>query len=293
MARQSAGPARKACALPFAPHMQTATHASAKALPEPPQAGAFYGDVLRLLTDCGAPFLVGGALALTFHTGLNRPTKDLDLFVRQGDWPLIEQALRGAGHETDLTYPYWLGKVRSEQGIVDLIFNSGNGLCVVDDSWFERAGDAELFGRQVRVVSAEESIWTKAFVMERERYDGADVAHLLLACGRELDWEHLRRRFGPHWRVLLSYLVLFGFIYPGESHLIPAWLLDGLVARLRQEAHTPPETTRMCAGTLLSREQFLDDVERLGFQDARLTSASTMTADEVAHWTRAIGSKEG
>ena len=25
----------------------------------------------------------------------------------------------------------------------------------------------------------EESLWQKAFIMERERYDGADVAHLL------------------------------------------------------------------------------------------------------------------
>ncbi|HEV8689490.1 MAG TPA: hypothetical protein VGQ91_04270, partial [Ideonella sp.] len=184
---------------------------------------------------------------------------------------------------------HWLGKVRSDTAFVDLIFNSGNGVCAVDDSWFDRAGDAELFGQVVRVVSAEESIWTKAFVMERERYDGADVAHLLLACGRRLDWEHLRERFGPHWRVLLGCLTLFGYIYPGESHLVPVWLLDELSGRLYQETHAPPQTTRVCAGTLLSREQFLDDVQRLGFQDARLTSASSMTADEIEHWTRAIG----
>jgi hypothetical protein len=261
-------------------------------LPEPleaPPAAAFYADVLHLLTGCGAPFLVGGALALTFHTGLNRPLKDLDLFVRREDWPLIERTLRDAGHDAELTYPYWLGKVRAEAHLVDLIFNSGNGVCAVDDSWFERAGEAKLYGQAVKVVSAEESIWTKAFVMERERYDGADVAHLLLSCARRLDWHHLRRRFGPHWRVLFSYLLLFGFIYPGENHLVPTWLLDELTTRLHQETHTPPPTTRVCAGTLLSREQFLDDVERLGFIDARLTSASSMTADEIAHWTRAIG----
>ena len=62
--------------------------------------------------------------------------------------------------------------------------------------------------------------------MERERYDGADVAHLLRAHGDRLDWPRLLRRFGPHWRVLLSHLVLFGFIYPGERALVPAWVMD-------------------------------------------------------------------
>src|ERR1043165_7990842 len=100
-------PAPSACLLPTALHMQLSpTPASRSALPEPLQASAFYGDVLRVLVACGAPFLVGGALALTFHTGLQRPTKDLDLFVRHDDWPLIERALREAAPDTELTSPY-------------------------------------------------------------------------------------------------------------------------------------------------------------------------------------------
>ena len=44
----------------------------------------------------------------------------------------------------------------------------------------------------------------------------------------------------------------------------------------------------MCAGTLLSREQFLHDIERLGYVDGRLTPASTMTPEDIAVWTEAI-----
>src|SRR6266853_3685632 len=62
---------------------------------------------------------------------------------------------------------------------------------------------------------------SKAFVMERERYDGADIAHLLHARAEALDWGRLARRFGRHWRVLLSHLILFGFIYPSERTRIP------------------------------------------------------------------------
>jgi hypothetical protein len=45
--------------------------------------------------------------------------------------------------------------------------------------------------------------------------------HILESCAEKLDWSHLLRRFGPDWRVLLSNLVLFGYIYPSERRRIP------------------------------------------------------------------------
>ena len=73
----------------------------------------------------------------------------------------------------------------------------------------------------VQIAPAEETIWSKAFVMERERFDGADVAHLILGHGDKLDWQRLLERFGPHWRVLLAHLVLFGFIFPSARSRVP------------------------------------------------------------------------
>lgn len=32
-----------------------------------------------------------------------------------------------------------------------------------------------------------------------------------------LDWSRLARRFGQHWRVLPSHLILFGCIYPTSA----------------------------------------------------------------------------
>jgi hypothetical protein len=55
---------------------------------------------------------------------------------------------------------------------------------------------------------------------------------------------------------------------------------------------TPPPTERICQGTLLSREQYLVDIERWGFKDARLTAGSAMTRADIAHWTRAIHDKK-
>jgi hypothetical protein len=251
-------------------------------------ATAFFRHVMQTLDASGLPFLVGGGFAFTSFTGIRRQVKDLDLFIRPLDHRRVEDALRRAGHRTELTFPHWLAKVYSGNDFVDLIFNSGNGISPVDDGWFEHAVDGEVLGMPVKITAAEETLYTKAFIMERERYDGADVAHLLRAHGPQMDWQRLLQRFGAHWRVLLSHLVLFGFIYPGERRLVPAWVMDALLDRLQQEASTLPPSARVCAGTLLSREQYLPDVQQQGYEDARVTPWGTMTRKDAKDWTGAI-----
>jgi Nucleotidyl transferase of unknown function (DUF2204) len=251
-------------------------------------ARAFYVRTLRLLSDAGIPFLVGGAYALNQYTGIQRHTKDFDVFVRREHYEDVATALGAAGIATELTYPHWLGKASCEHGCIDVIFSSGNGLAQVDDAWFECAAAGSVLGVEARICPPEEMIWSKAFITERERYDGADIMHLLLACAERLDWQRLLARFDTHWRVLLSYLGLFGFVYPSERARIPAWVMRELIVRLSRELGAAPAPRRVCQGTLLSREQYLTDVGQWGFEDARLTVAGSMTVEEVAHWTRAI-----
>jgi hypothetical protein len=59
-----------------------------------------------------------------------------------------------------------------------------------------RKPDRKFLGWRVNVMAPEEMIWMKAFIQERERYDGADIAHLIRSCVEALDWRHLRARFG-------------------------------------------------------------------------------------------------
>jgi len=172
---------------------------------------------MQLLHDNKIDFLVGVAYALAEYTRINRDTKDFDLFLRPKD---VEPALavwRKAGYTADYTFTHWLAKVQSGRVYADVIFRSGNGLGSVDDVWFQHAREATIFGLQVKIVLPEEVIWQKAYIMERERFDGADVAHLLSACAPNLDWDRLLKRFDTDWRVLLSHLILFGFIFPSKT----------------------------------------------------------------------------
>jgi hypothetical protein len=152
----------------------------------------------------------------------------------------------------------------------------------VDQTWFDHAPQAELYGRRVRFCPIEEVIWSKSFVMERERFDGADVMHLIRAGGATLDWNRLLERFGPFWRVLAAHVVLFGFVYPNERSTIPAHVRRELISRVDEaDGDGPP----VCMGTLLSRLQYLPDLAG-GLRDGRLTTG-VMTPKEIAQWTKA------
>ena len=252
---------------------------------------AFYRHVLEALNSSGIPYLVGGAYAFNQYTAIVRNTKDLDIFIRREDYPRVSEALLQAGYTTEMTYPHWLAKIRSNGDLIDLIFSSGNGVAEVDAAWFEHAIHAEVLDIPVKLCPAEEMFWSKAFIMERERYDGADIVHLIRARGGQLDWQRLLGRFGPHWRILLSHLVMFGFVYPAHRDLVPAPVMEQLLERLRQEIRTPPPAENICLGPLLSREQYLTDIGEWGYHDASLAPSGNMSEHETAIWTDAIAKK--
>jgi hypothetical protein len=95
----------------------------------------------------------------------------------------------------------------------------------------------------------------------------------------------LVQRFGEHWKVLLAHLILFTYVYPTEP--APTHVIDELLSRLKHDSPADPEL-RVCRGTLLSRAQYLVDMEKWNYLDARLVPLGTMTPEETAIWTEAI-----
>ena len=123
-----------------------------------PETVAFYQASMRILRDAGQRFLVGGAYAFAPYTGIERHTKDLDLFVHPTEIGPVLDALSGAGYRCELPFPHWLGKAWKGDDFVDLIFSSGSGVAVVDDAWFAHAVPARVFDVDVSLVPAEEMI---------------------------------------------------------------------------------------------------------------------------------------
>lgn len=253
-------------------------------LPEDP-AHDVYREALLCLMKGKVPFLVGGTFALESYTGVARKTKDLDLFVNPADRLRLMQRLSDAGFRTEWRFPHWLGKAYKDDRSIDIIYSSGNGICTVDEAWFRYALPAEVLGVSVRVVPAEEMLWSKAFVMERNRYDGGDIAHLLRARAQTMDWARLLFRFGTYWRVLFSHVILFGFIFPEQRLRIPDWFMHEMMRRLKLEMQCLPADRRVCQGTLLSWSQYLGDLEQGEYQDARQAPWGKLTSDDTQHMT--------
>jgi hypothetical protein len=248
----------------------------------------FYRSTLELFNREQLPFLVGGTHAYFRYTGIPRETKDFDVFVRRSDYPRFQEALGRAGYESELKFPHWLGKIYKGNAFIDLIFSGGNGEAAVDDEWFEHSVEGKIFGVPVRLAAPEEMIWSKSYVMERERYDGGDVMHLFLRTGKRLDWNRLVNRFGDHWRLLLMQIVKFGFVYPSERFRVPRQVVEELLARFAAELNERSPSEKICFGTLTSRAQYLIDVREWGFDDARLRPFGSMSQEDVEEWTTAI-----
>src|ERR1700740_2949243 len=70
-----------------------------------PASRAFYRHALGSLDREGVDYLVGGAYAFARYTGIERHTKDFDIFIRREDYERAVDVLERAGYETELTFP--------------------------------------------------------------------------------------------------------------------------------------------------------------------------------------------
>src|SRR5437764_8606322 len=130
---------------------QRAMTSAAPAVVMDPASRHFYRDALGHLDRERVDYLVGGAYAFARYTGIERHTKDLDIFVRAADFQATLNALEGAGYVTEVPFPHWLGKAFCGEYFVDVIYSSGNGVACVDEEWFEHAPNEHVFDLPVRL----------------------------------------------------------------------------------------------------------------------------------------------
>jgi hypothetical protein len=229
-------------------------------------AHEFYRNALQLLADNNFSFLVGGGFALRRYTGIFRDTKDLDLFCKAGEYPRILKLFAEHGFKTEITDVRWLAKVYKDAKYIDLIFNTVNNICTVDDSWFDHAVEGEVYGIPIRFIPAEELFWCKLYVQNRERYDGADVNHIILRHGTQLDWQRIWARLEQHWHLLMAQVLSFQFVYPSERDIIPRWLFDTLMEKAKEQFELPLPIEKVCLGPIIDQTQYETDIREWDFK---------------------------
>lgn len=241
----------------------------AKAVPTliDPDAEPFVVEAVQELVGSKIPFLIAGTYAVSAYTGISRPMKDFDIFCKAGDYARILAHFKSKGYAVEIEDERWLGKVLKGKHFFDVIFASSNGTMPVGDDWFDDARQVDMCGQQVWIVSPTELIWSKAFVQLRHRYDGADIAHVILKAHDRIDWRKLLGYLEVHWEVLLMHLLNFCWIYPSERDKLPQWLMDELLDRLRVQQELPMPQMKICRGRMYSHADFEIDVREWGFAD--------------------------
>jgi len=99
-----------------------------------------------------------------------------------------------------------------------------------------------------------------------ERFDGADIAHIIYATRGNLEWERIVQLAGEHWEMLLWPLILFHYVYPGHSDYVPRWLWDELLDHCRREIASPDPKARF-RGSLIDENMFAIDLAEWGLDD--------------------------
>ena len=160
----------------------------------------------------------------------------------------------------------WLAKAFRDRYFVDLITGMSNATITVDASWIEHSHPAKVFGVMTRLLAPEELLASKLFVTRRERFDGADVAHIIYASAGKLDWVRILRHAGEHWEILLWALVFFRYAYPSKSSYVPIHLWQDLIGRLTAVISNP-DPAQEFRGSLIDPSMFAIDVTEWGLEN--------------------------
>jgi hypothetical protein len=184
-----------------------------------------YEKFLQEAFAAGVSFALGGAFALAVYTNHLRNTKDLDIYVTPSDKDSLIQATVRCGFEDFFSHlPYdrnWIYRSCFHSSIVDIIWAMPNRRAVVDVRWLTAGPIVCVRGRSLRVLSIEELIWSKMYVMQRERCDWPDVMNALYHSGPLINWDHLLERVSDDLPLLQSVLAVFAWLCPDRSRKIP------------------------------------------------------------------------
>ena len=239
---------------------------TASSAPLPRKALTLYRDVLLAMNEQGIAYAVAGAFALQKYTGIRRRTKDLDLFLKSEDVPTALDHLCKRGFRCETLDPVWLSKAHRGEYFVDLISGMSNAVMVVDDTWMERAEPALIAGVESQVLCAEDLLASKLFVTRRERFDGADIAHIIYRTQGKLEWQRILDLACENWELLLWSLMLFRYVYPAHSNFVPAPLWQDLLSRYMHLVQHPNPNAPF-RGSLVDENIFAIDLKEWGLEN--------------------------
>jgi hypothetical protein len=202
----------------------------------PPHDWELCRPVIRDAEDEGILCAIGGGLAFSFYSGRRRNTKDVDLLVRPANKDRVIAILGTHGFED--FYPQeaydrsWIYRGFRDGVIVDIIWTLPNHRFDVDDDWFRRSKETTIHGQVVKLITIEDLIRVKLYVLQRGRSDWPDVMNLIYAQPAQIQWRTLICLLDADAPLLGALLQVFAWMEPIGAREIPreVWAQLGLRA---------------------------------------------------------------
>ena len=193
------------------------------------------------------------------YAGQWRDTKDLDLYILHQDRDRMISVVTELGlRDYFEKLPYdrnWIYRSYTGAIIVDLIWAMANRRALVDESWLQ-GPEVEADGLRFRLLAPEEALWSKLYVLQRERTDWPDALNLLYGVGPEIDWCRLLQKLGHDTPLLSGLLAVFAWLAPPRARQLPAWIWSELGIRSPKMNGESTETIRERAQLLDTRPWF-------------------------------------
>jgi len=227
----------------------------------------FYQQVLHALSSSPFPILIAGTYAVRFHTGIHRPSKDVDFFCKASDYPKILSFVQQQGFAIAIEDERWLARIYEGDTFVDLIWGGFGGTWQVTQDWIDRGQKGEIAGVAVQFLSPIDLLLSKVERLKRKSFDGPDIVNLLVRTGKSLDWESLLTRMEHNWELLLMHLMQFRYVYPSERDVVPRSIMQELLSRVQLQLELPIPNEKVTRGMVLSPGDYCIAIEKWGYKD--------------------------
>jgi predicted nucleotidyltransferase len=196
----------------------------------PDEEWKLHSSVIQKAQERGLRFALGGGLAFSAYSHRLRNTKDLDLFILPQEREAVIEVTREAGYADYYEKePYdrsWIYRAYRDDVLVDVIWENANHRAEIDEAWLTRGPEIEMLGLSIRLLPPEELIWSKLYIIHRERCDWPDLLNILYRTGPKLDWEHLLKRVGRDAPLLGGLMSVFGWLCPQRAREVPEWVWE-------------------------------------------------------------------
>jgi hypothetical protein len=224
-----------------------------------------YRRVMQEARAAGVRLAFGGAFATGVYTGDLRNTKDFDFYILPAQREAMIEATRRAGlHDYHDQLPYdrnWIYRASSDGVIVDSIWAMANRRTEVTERWLTTGPLVQLREEVIRAIPIEDLIWSKLYVLQRDRCDWGDVLNLIQAQTQVIAWPALIDRLGEDAPLLGGVLLVYAWLAPERAAVIPSAIWDRL-GLTPTRAPAGLDVTAQRVGLIDSRPWFPTSPER-------------------------------